>query len=141
MAVNPSLQQVLDYCQNDSLKYEAAKFLIENLPFYHSYSEKDMEAYLKVHEYYGVGTWYSVEQAMDSAVKQSIAEKAKDFSALCAKLDAMSPLRILARGYGIASKDGAILTDSACVDTGDKINVTLSRGSLECEVVSVSKDG
>ena len=70
LAVNPSLQQVLDYCQNDSLKYEAAKFLIENLPFYHSYSEKDMEAYLKVHEYYGVGTWYSVEQAMDSAVKQ-----------------------------------------------------------------------
>lgn len=29
LAVNPSLQQVLDYCQGDSLKYEAAKFLIE----------------------------------------------------------------------------------------------------------------
>lgn len=79
--------------------------------------------------------------AMDSAVKQSVVEKSKEFSALCAKLDAMSPLRILARGYGIASKNGAILTDAACVDTGDKINVTLSRGSLECEVVSVSKDG
>ena len=36
---NPSLQQVLDHCQGDSLKYEAAKFLIENLPLYHSYSE------------------------------------------------------------------------------------------------------
>lgn len=79
--------------------------------------------------------------AIDSAVKQNVTEKSKDFAALCAKLDAMSPLRILARGYGIASKDGAILTDSACVNTGDKINVTLSRGSLECEVVSVSKDG
>ena len=67
---NPSLQQVLDHCQGDSLKYEAAKFLIVNLPFYHSYSEKDMEAYLKVHEYYGVGRWYSVEQAKDSAVEQ-----------------------------------------------------------------------
>ncbi len=79
--------------------------------------------------------------AMDSAVKQSVAEKSKNFASLCAKLDAMSPLRILARGYGIATKDGAILTDSACVCAGDKINVTLSRGSLECEVVSASKDG
>jgi exodeoxyribonuclease VII large subunit len=79
--------------------------------------------------------------AMDSAVKQGVAEKSKEFSALCAKLDAMSPLRILARGYGVVSKNGTILTDSACVAPGDKINVTLSRGGLECEVVSASKDG
>lgn len=74
--------------------------------------------------------------AMDSAAKQNIAVKAKEFSALCAKLDAMSPLKILARGYSVASKDGRILTDSACVNTGDKINVILSNGSLECEVFS-----
>lgn len=74
--------------------------------------------------------------AMDSAAKQNIAVKAKEFSALCAKLDAMSPLKILARGYSVASKDGRILTDSACVNTGDKINVILSNGSLECEVLS-----
>lgn len=75
--------------------------------------------------------------AMDSAAKQNIAGKVKEFSALCAKLDAMSPLKILARGYSVASKDGRILTDSACVNTGDKINVILSNGSLECEVLSV----
>lgn len=74
--------------------------------------------------------------AMDSAAKQNIAGKVKEFSALCAKLDAMSPLKILARGYSVASKDGRILTDSACVNTGDKINVILSNGSLECEVLS-----
>ncbi len=79
--------------------------------------------------------------AMDSAAKQAVAEKAKEFSSLCAKLDAMSPLKILARGYSVASKDGKILTDATCVEAGDKINVTLSRGCLECEVVSASKDG
>ena len=79
--------------------------------------------------------------AMDSVAKQAVSEKAKEFSALCAKLDVMSPLKILARGYSVASKDGRILTDATCVEAGDKINVTLSRGSLECEVVSVSKDG
>ena len=29
-----------------------------------------MEAYLKEHEYYGVGKWYSVQQAQDSAMRQ-----------------------------------------------------------------------
>lgn len=66
----PALERVLSYCGDDTLKRRAAEFLLLNLPYYHSYSEKDMEAYLKVHEYYGVGTWYSVEQAKDSALRQ-----------------------------------------------------------------------
>lgn len=67
---NPALEQVLQHCKGDTLKTLAAKYLLKHLPYYHSYSEEDMEAYLKVHEYYGVGTWYSVEQAKDSAMKQ-----------------------------------------------------------------------
>ena len=51
---NPALEQVLERYEGNSLKTEAAEFLLMNLPYYYSYSEKDMEAYLKVHEYYGV---------------------------------------------------------------------------------------
>ena len=67
---NPALEQVLERYEGNSLKTEAAEFLLMNLPYYYSYSEKDMEAYLKVHEYYGVGKWYSVQQAQDSAMRQ-----------------------------------------------------------------------
>ncbi len=75
--------------------------------------------------------------AMDSAVKQNIAAKQKDFSSLCAKLDAMSPLKILARGYGVASKDGKIISDINSVRKGDKIDVMLSGGNIGCEVTEV----
>lgn len=76
------------------------------------------------------------QMAMDSAVRHSLAVKAKDFSSLCAKLDAMSPLRILARGYSVAEGENGILTDSAEVSQGDKIKVRLHKGMLECEVTN-----
>ncbi len=75
--------------------------------------------------------------AMDSAVKQNIAAKQKEFSSLCAKLDAMSPLKILARGYGVASKEGKIISDVNSVKKGDKIDVMLSGGNIGCEVTEV----
>lgn len=72
--------------------------------------------------------------SMDSAVDRAMAEKSNEFSSLCAKLEAMSPLKILARGYSVASKDGRILTDAGAVSPGDIINLRLGKGELECEV-------
>ncbi len=77
---------------------------------------------------------------MDSIIGSNVAAKSSEFASLCAKLDAMSPLKILSRGYSIASKDGVILTDVDGVDCGDKINVKLSGGSLDCEVIAAKKD-
>lgn len=76
------------------------------------------------------------QMSMDSAVRHSMAVRSKEFSSLCAKLDAMSPLRILARGYSVAEGENGILTDSAEVSQGDKIKVRLHKGMLECEVTN-----
>ncbi len=75
--------------------------------------------------------------AMDSFAQHEITVKSKEFSLLCAKLDAMSPLKILARGYSIASKQGKIIKDIASVEKGDMINVKVSGGDIECEVTKV----
>ena len=77
---------------------------------------------------------------MDAAVRSNLAVKSNEFASLCAKLDAMSPLKILSRGYGIASKDGVILAGVDGVGCGDRINVKLSGGSLDCEVIAAKKD-
>ena len=71
---------------------------------------------------------------MDSFVRHEITVKSKDFSELCAKLDAMSPLKILARGYSVATKQGKVISDINSVESGDIINVRLSNGEMECEV-------
>lgn len=75
--------------------------------------------------------------AMDSSVRNGMAEKSKELSSLCAKLDAMSPLKILARGYSVASRQGRIITDIGGIEKGDMINVRVSGGDIECEVTQV----
>lgn len=75
--------------------------------------------------------------AMDSSVSREMSLKSKNFSSLCAKLDAMSPLKILARGYGVASKNGKIISDVNTVEKGDTINLRLSNGDIECEVTEI----
>jgi len=55
---------------------------------------------------------------------------------LCARLDTLSPLAILSRGFSITSRadTGAILTDASSVSKGDRVRVRLHRGQLQCDV-------
>lgn len=59
---------------------------------------------------------------------------------LAASLDAMSPLKVLGRGYAIARKaDGVVLSSVEQVDSGDRIQLRLSDGSLNCCVEQKQK--
>ena len=58
--------------------------------------------------------------------------------AASARLEALSPLGVLARGYALArDAGGAVVTDAERVAPGDAVEVTLARGRLECEVREV----
>ncbi len=53
-------------------------------------------------------------------------------------LHTVSPLATLDRGYAIAyASNGRILTDAAETSTGDRLKLTLARGSLETEVLAI----
>ena len=67
-------------------------------------------------------------------------EKRRAYVALAAKLDALSPLKVLGRGYAIAEKDGAAIRSADAVSVGDSINVKLSGGSLDCAVEEVHRE-
>ena len=52
-----------------------------------------------------------------------------------AKLDALSPLKVLGRGYSVVkSEDGRVLARASDVELGEKISVRLSEGALHCVV-------
>lgn len=53
-----------------------------------------------------------------------------------ARLDSLSPVAVLARGYAVCwtQARSVIIRDAASVDIGDQVRVTLSRGELECRV-------
>jgi exodeoxyribonuclease VII large subunit len=53
-----------------------------------------------------------------------------------ARLDSLSPLAVLSRGYSIAcDKDGHVIGTTDAVDLGEQLRVRLSDGSLECTVL------
>jgi len=52
-----------------------------------------------------------------------------------AALDAMSPLKVLERGYAIAQDaSGAIVRDASAVSAGDELRLRLWKGALDCRV-------
>jgi exodeoxyribonuclease VII large subunit len=60
------------------------------------------------------------------------------FRSLTARLDGLSPLGVLARGYAMCWDDTRtrILRHAGAVNPGDRVRVTLEHGELSCEVTS-----
>lgn len=83
----------------------------------------------------------SVRLRLDTAAERRIAASRAQYAALAAKLDAMSPLKVLARGYSIAlNGEGRALRGASELAAGDKIRLLLARGEAECTVDSVKGD-
>ncbi|KUP07360.1 exodeoxyribonuclease VII large subunit [Bacillus coahuilensis m2-6] len=69
-------------------------------------------------------------------MKRMIESSQKELYRHIAMLDALSPLKILERGYSVLfSEEKQVVKSIAQVDRGDKINVRLADGELYCEVV------
>ena len=60
-------------------------------------------------------------------------------SEMAAAEDAMSPLKVLSRGYAFAETGGRVVKSTADVKAGDALDVTVSDGSLGCRVEAVRK--
>ena len=76
-----------------------------------------------------------VQQKLLTAANAQWQEEQRRFAALAAKLDALSPLKVLGRGYAMArTEDGAVLRTAAQVQSGDTIHLRLAQGGLRCTV-------
>src|SRR5207237_146077 len=81
-----------------------------------------------------------LEERLLAAVRKQLAQRHKRFEALAGKLDALSPLKVLARGYAVAfGKDGHALKSADEAQPGDPLRVRLHDGELEAEVTARSK--
>jgi exodeoxyribonuclease VII large subunit len=59
-----------------------------------------------------------------------------------ARLDAMSPLSVLSRGYAIATdEDGHVITDASETSAGDRIRIRLHQGTVKAVVEDRDGDG
>ena len=77
----------------------------------------------------------SVQQRLGLTAHRQMSARQQQFAALAASLDALSPLKVLSRGYAMAqAADGAVLRTSRQVKEGDRIRVRLGQGALACTV-------
>jgi exodeoxyribonuclease VII large subunit len=67
-------------------------------------------------------------------IQTQIRFRRERFEGILKNLNAVNPLAILERGYSICSKDGKSLKSSDRVKPGDKIDIRLSKGELNCTV-------
>ena len=75
------------------------------------------------------------QRKLSALAQAQTAQRAQRFASLAASLDALSPLKVLGRGYAVArDKNGTILRAASDTEVGETIEVLLGQGSLNCTV-------
>lgn len=78
-----------------------------------------------------------LEQRVNSAVVGVVEAKSESFNISLAKLDALSPLKVLNRGFAIVENEaGEIVRIADEVEAGDVLRLTLAKGKLRTKVIS-----
>ena len=75
------------------------------------------------------------QKNLSSIAQRQLAAHRTHFASLCASLDAMSPLKVLARGYAAVRKeDGSVVRSASETQLGETVEVQLGEGGLRCTV-------
>ncbi|PYV20006.1 MAG: exodeoxyribonuclease VII large subunit [Acidobacteria bacterium] len=77
-------------------------------------------------------------RALEAALRGLVRAKQSRLELAAGKLDALSPLAILERGYAICrAAGGKIIKEAASLSPGDLLDARLARGAVECRVEKV----
>lgn len=79
------------------------------------------------------------QERMVSAAREGLHRRRRAFTGQAAALDALSPLKVLGRGYGFVTKGEAIVKNAGDLQEGDHIRVRLSQGQADCLVEQVHR--
>ncbi len=78
---------------------------------------------------------------IDSAAENMLAIEQARIDALANNLNALSPVRLLQKGYSVTTKKKKCITSVDSLKAGDKIDVRFADGSAECIVNKTNKLG
>lgn len=70
-----------------------------------------------------------------SAFSSFLEKSAARLSENAARLDALSPLKVMSRGYAYVSKNGKTVKSVNDADNGDIINVRFNDGNADCKII------
>ena len=74
------------------------------------------------------------QERLSAALRNMLKDGRGELARLGAGLDAMSPLKVLGRGYAMARGARGIVTRAAQAEVGQALDVLLADGTLRCQV-------
>ena len=82
-----------------------------------------------------------LQNRLISGGQQSISKKRHVYIALTAKLDAMSPLKVLSRGFAMAqTKDRQLVRSVRQIHIGQELSVTVSDGTIKAMITDMEEN-
>ena len=82
-----------------------------------------------------------LQNRLNATIRERIQTARRHLSSAVGKLDALSPLAVLSRGYAIVwNERGAIVRDAADVSVGDRLRVRLFKGQVNVRTEEVRPD-
>ncbi len=83
----------------------------------------------------------ALDAACRTAVERRLNDSERDLRTFAQRLNALSPLATLERGYSISRKtDGEVLTSAEQVSIDDRVEIQLADGHLACRVEELSSE-
>ena len=79
-------------------------------------------------------------EKLESYAVSEFDSKRSTVSALAGRLDALSPLKVISRGYGLIKKDDKVVSSVSDFNVGDSVSVKLSDGEITAVVNNISGD-
>ena len=74
---------------------------------------------------------------INDSYKEVLSKHSTDFYSLCSKIDSLSPLKVLARGYSIIKKDETIISNSNQLTVGDNISIRFTDNEVSARITEV----
>lgn len=81
-----------------------------------------------------------LHERLTSAFRAKTDSCSAELTKAVAKLDALSPLAVLARGYSVARVDGTAVTSSKTLNVGDSLDLRFAKGSARCTVTEITEE-
>ena len=83
-----------------------------------------------------------VSDKLDASMQNILRDRKHTYGILCAKLNAISPLNTLSRGYAIVQNDGGEAIASVTnIKIGDRVNILLGNGNIGAIVEEINENG
>lgn len=78
-------------------------------------------------------------QRLQFAIEKKLTKEQQAFQELCTRIDGLSPLKILARGYSVTqTSKGEILRSTENLKVGTQITTKLSQGEIVSEIIKIN---